>query len=947
MVYKYILLLLALIIIKQDVFSQINQLKFDHIYEEDGLSDGVIAAINQDKYGFMWFGTWNGLNKYDGYNFTVYKTDINNPNSVSNNRIIDIYRKPDGSLWILTFDSIYNRFNFDTEDFTRFSKSHFTKEALDTFSKNRAIDRSIIYKNYKYEVRDRELLLINLLNNSSSAFYHNPLDKYSLPQERVLDIFLNQNNILWVGCAGIHKTNLARKSFIHYKDLVKYELAAKTSVNFTRAICEDTHGNLWIGTTDLGVIFFNRTTLESKHIMNSPTDKNTISGNQIRDIMCDSKGNIWIGSKEGVDKYIPETGKFQHFNKGTAINLLENTAFSIVEDQQGCIWFGTWGGIAKYDVERDTIVHYNVNSGTLSSNLVRVVYCDHKNNIWVGTEGGGLTFLERNNQSNTINEKFRPVHFNHGTNDTNSISDNRIYSICQDTKGDMWIGTASGLDKLNKDNTFTHFGEKDGLPDVMILGILSDNKNNLWFSHKKGISRININDFKVRNYTLADGLQDNLFTEDAYYKSKSGEMFFGGVNGFNSFFPDSIKDSHFYPKIVFTDFQVMNKKVQIGKEINNRILLKKSILLTEEIELAYADKIFSIEFSALEYADPSKNKYKYILEGFDNEWIEVDSKNRRATYSNLPANTYFFKVMASNSDGIWNPEPTILKIVVLPPWWATWYFRLFSGLVIVLVIVLFISLRTRQLKIDKKNLESKINQATEEIKLRNDNLRAAKEKLSQIMGEVKNQLSTASEELLDASTSQASTAEEISASMEEIASEITENASTTMQILESAHHVEQEAGESVKIVADTLSSINDISESIGFVSEFARMTNLLSLNAAIEAARAGVHGKSFAVVANEVKNLADQSSEVALKILKSSEKGQKLSKEANDKIIHLNEYISGIVHSITEVNQSTQNQSVEANSINDSILQMSIYISHTSELASKLDAAINSLTVDD
>ncbi len=355
--------------------------------------------------------------------------------------------------------------------------------------------------------------------------------------------------------------------------------------------------------------------------------------------------------------------------------------------------------------------------------------------------------------------------------------------------------------------------------------------------------------------------------------------------------------------------------------------------------------MITLEFAGLHYAKPSSIKYAYYLENFDEGWNYTNK--RTATYTNLDPGTYIFKVKATNNDGRWNEQETTLIIEVRPPWWATIWFRILALASIIAGIAWFISFKTKQLKENQKILESKVSEATEKVNAQNSKLQEAQTKLTHIMDDVKNQLGRASEELLDASTSQASTAEEISASMEEMASEITENASSMMQMLDSVKQVEGEAEKSVTIVKDTLQSINEISASIKSVSEIARMTNLLSLNAAIEAARAGENGKSFAVVAAQVKKLADQSSEVAVRIQNTSEKGQKLSKEANDKIVYLNEVINGIASTINEINQSIQNQSVEAHNVNNSIMQMSVYISNTSELAVKLDAAINSLTIED
>lgn len=464
-------------------------------------------------------------------------------------------------------------------------------------------------------------------------------------------------------------------------------------------------------------------------------------------------------------------------------------------------------------------------------------------------------------------------------------------------------------------------------------------------STNNGIGKFNVVQNIFTNYSESDGLQSNEFWHNASYINSDGRIFFGGPNGFNAFYPEKIKANEFLPIVVITDIQILNKPIKPGQEINGEVVISKPIYMTPSISLSHKNNMLTLEFAGLHYAKPSSIKYAYYLENFDEQWNYTDK--RTATYTNLDPGTYIFRVKATNNDGRWNEEGTSLIIEVRPPWWATIWFRLLVVALIIGLVAKYISFKTKQLKENQKILESKVSEATDKVNAQNLKLKEAQAKLTNIMDDVKKQLGKASEELLDASNQQASTAEEISASMEEITSEMAENASNMLQMLKTVKHIEGETEESVKIVSNTLDSINNISESIGFVSEFARMTNLLSLNAAIEAARAGEHGRSFAVVASQVKKLADQSAEVATKIQKTSEKGQKLSQEANDKIIQLNKIINGIVINISEVNQSIQTQSVEASNVNASILQMSMYISNTSELAEKLDAAINSLTIED
>jgi methyl-accepting chemotaxis protein/ligand-binding sensor domain-containing protein len=879
------------------------------------LANTKIISVAEDKFGNLFLGTSEkGLIKltYNNQNSTYEKVNIDKINITPNNRntaIFDNY----GRLWIGT-------------------------ESKGLYCYDEAKD-----------------LLINYMPDK--------LDDKSLSDNTTPSLFIDFSGILWIGTfsQGLCKYDLYKKEFIHFKSMPSQ--INSLSGNSVNQITSINPKELWVG-LDLGggvnrFIFNEKNEPNIIRYLNNPNDNNTIASNSTLSLVQRKNGDVWIGSAGGtISRITPE----KPGSNGKPIikrYKQEKWTFAIYEDSDGVLWGGTWGrGLWRFDDKTEEFTSFMPipnDSSSICDDVIWAIGEDSYKNIWIGGHSKGLSILPAQ-EKNKTNPKF--INFKKKKGNSLSLSDNTINAFCLDHKGVMWIGTMKGFDKVvDKDNTlknlnnnskleFVSYHKKDGLPGESIIGIVEDKSGNLWMSTSYGISKFNGKDTTFTNYTDNDGLQSNEFDHNSYFINSDGRIFFGGPNGLNAFYPDNIKSSTILPKVVLTDLKILNKSVKPGQEINGEVILSKPIHMTSSITLSHKNNIITFEFAAIHYTRPSNNKYAYYLEGFDNDWNYSGNK-RTATYTNLNPGKYTFRVKASNNDGVWNEEGTSIEIEILPPWWGTIWFRVIAILLIVSLIVTFISWRTRQLKQNQKLLENKVKEATDKVNSQNSKLIEAQGKLTGIMDDVRNQLGRASEELLDASNSQASSAEEISASMEEIASEITENASSMLQMLEIIKHVEGEAEESVEIVSNTLNSINDISESIKFVSEFARMTNLLSLNAAIEAARAGVHGRSFAVVATQVKKLADQSAEVAVKIQKSSADGQKLSQEANDKIIQLNEIIKGIVNTITEINQSIQNQSVEANNINNSILQMSMYISNTSELAGQLDAAINSLTIND
>ena len=310
---------------------------------------------------------------------------------------------------------------------------------------------------------------------------------------------------------------------------------------------------------------------------------------------------------------------------------------------------------------------------SISKNSVWTIYQDKQETIWVGTTGG----LNKLIPSDNNNSRATFIHYTHDSENSSSLSSNYISSLYEDNSGNFWVGTAGGgLNKFDRESEVCiRFNVEDGLSDNLISGILEDSEGNLWLSTGNGLSKFNPKTKTFNNYTTKDKLQSNWFQGGiAYFKNKNGEMFFGGNNGFNSFYPDSIKENVRIPSVVITDSRLFNNSISIGLDTTtNRTILSKSITETNEIELTYKDYIISFEFAALDFHTPEKNKYAYIMEGFDKGWTYTDASRRFATYTNLDPGEYVFKVRGSNNDGIWNEAGTSIKLVITPPWWSTWW----------------------------------------------------------------------------------------------------------------------------------------------------------------------------------------------------------------------------------------------------------------------------------
>ncbi|MGQ7947299.1 hybrid sensor histidine kinase/response regulator transcription factor [Flavobacterium sp. WC2509] len=657
------------LLLQSSVFQlqgQVNILKFNHLTVNNGLPQNSIHTIAKDKYGFMWFGTWCGACRYDGYSFKVFRANDNDSTAFADNMIDAIVTDSLQNIWIKTGepDCLY-KYSYEYENFKRFPIKKVAPYILNLITKPKAAENN----KYKFTFSESGLLQLNKITGKKTLYQVNHNDPFSINDISIYTSYIDNSDNLWIGTrrGGVNQANLNIKPFNYYhsdspgKGLISNEV---------RAICKDKSGSLWIGTEEMGGTIIQNTSQGKKYSYFN--NKTFIDNRRVRSLYCDKLGFVWIGTKGGLDRYDPNTKIFKHYaaDKQKTGSITNPIIFSIKEDSNGTLWIGTYSGLAKYDRANDKFVY--VPQPIIGGLQIRVIMEDRQKNLWIATEDKGLTKLIRTTNKSG---EFKSVRYVHIDGKDDSLISNRLYSLAEDGAGMIWIATNLGLSRLNpKDNTVKNFFIKDGLPDEIIMGLLFDGKESVWISHKKGLTRMNTRTFELQNFTVNDGLQSNEFNQNACYKDNStGEMFFGGQNGLNSFFPGTIHVDKNKPKIVFTRLNVMNQELMAGTKVNDHIILEKSLLCTKEIILTWWDKTFSLEFAALHYANPLGNKYKYKLEGYDRQWRYSSGYMRTASYSQLPSGSYTFKVYGSNSDGVWSDAPATLGIKMLPPWWLAWW----------------------------------------------------------------------------------------------------------------------------------------------------------------------------------------------------------------------------------------------------------------------------------
>jgi PAS domain S-box-containing protein len=660
--------------------------------DPDSLSDSAVLSILEDSSGILWIGTFSGgLNRYDPESgrFTHYVHDPNNPQSLSGRQVYCIYEDREGMLWLGFWEDTLtgglDRFDPKTGQVTRYA--------------NDSDDPSNLSSNIVTAIHqdDSGALWVatyggglNRLDLETQRFAHfsfDPNDASSLGHANALAIHQDRASMLWIGTGGggVSILDLERKPF----SLYQHQASDPNSLvaNDVRSILEDSSGDLWVGTAGSGLTRLDRETGQATHFEYTPYDPKGLRGSTVTALVEDQSGAIWIGMLDGgLDRFDKQTETFTHYphDRNDPHSLSYDDVNVILEDRSGVLWVGTYsGGLNALDHETNRFTHYQHDPNdphSLSSNAVMSLHEDSAGTLWIGTVGGGLNRL---GPAETEGEKARFVRYLYNPDDRRSLSNNSVYTIHEDRNGTLWVGTADGLNRFEPQaGQFARYSEKDGLPSGFINAVLEDPQGYLWLSTSNGLSRFNPQTEQFRNYSEGDGLQGDQFNYRAAYGGSTGELFFGGPNGLTAFYPDQIEDSPHVPPVFITGLQLNYEPVRVDAEG----VLPRSLLETEALSFGPEHRVLSFQFSALNYRAPEKSRYRYMLEGFDDAWQEVDSTQRSATYTNLDAGQYTFRVAGSNSDGLWNEEGASLRIIVTPPWWGTWWFR--GGLLLLLVALL-------------------------------------------------------------------------------------------------------------------------------------------------------------------------------------------------------------------------------------------------------------------
>ena len=658
--------------------------------DSDGQFVGRISQVIEDRHREIWFVGERGLFHLNQQTGQITPATRNGLSADS------VYEDETGSLWMLVDFPIVGLAKFDreAERLTTYPLGARDAGVLASTSSGGSLNGTLLAdgQNGLWVPSSEGLYYFDRrAERYTYQFQHDETNPDSLDSNAIFSVYRDSGGVLWVGTenAGLNILNFRQEQFVHYM----HRAADPNSLSPGRvkAIYQDTNGVLWVGLFPRALDRFDRRSGQITHYLPNPGDEKTLGeGTNVNSIYKDSKGYLWVGGGGGgLVRFDERTGRFKHYrhDPDNPNSLISNNVYTIYGDRNGHIWVGEEGGLSRFDPATDRFTNFRPvpdNPGSLE-NTVWSIYQDRSGTLWLGTWGGAL--IRFDDRTKTF------VNDAPDSRDPHRLNGGGINAIEEDRTGRLWVGAFDGLYLFNRQNeTFVRYTEAQGLPSSTIRCILEDGVSRLWLSTQKGVSRFDPQSETFRNYDVSDGLQSNEFSTGCY-QGPDGEMFFGGSNGFNAFFPENVSDNSYVPPVMITSFKIFNKPVPVGA----RSVLQKAIPYVDSLTLSYRDNVFSFEFAALSYANSQKNRYRYKLEGLEPGWNEVGSKQRLATYTNLDPGKYVFRVQGSNSDGVWNEEGVSLPVVIKPPWWKTQWFRITCAAVLLALLWAVYRLRVRQL----------------------------------------------------------------------------------------------------------------------------------------------------------------------------------------------------------------------------------------------------------
>lgn len=703
------------------------------------LAGAIVYRIYQDRNDVIWVATRAGLQRYEPAtdDFTTFAHDPNNPDSLSSSNVWAMLEDDRGNFWVGTRGGGLNLLDRATGKAVAFRHDPNDPKSL---SDDRIWD---IYQDSSGRIwvttENGGLNLFDRENRAFMAYRHNPNDPFSLSSDDVFWMLEDKSGVLWITSRGAN-VNLLYPALQRFGWLRHIpENPNSLTNNNVYAVLPEENDVLWVGTFGGGLHKIDRRSGQLQVYHNDPANPNSISSNKVYKIFRDASNVLWVAtSGGGLNRLDEKSNQFTAFklaaNDPTA--LPTNFITTLEQAEENRLWVGTLGlGLVLFDPDTGRVLQQYKNDKdnprSLSEDTIYDLCRDSHGGLWVATMRGGLEYFDPQTGIFT--------HHRHDPANPNQLLSDTVHDIYLDEqKGLLWVGTTGGLNQLElSSGRWTAFTTRDGLASNAVLGIQPDGVGGLWVSTTLGISRFDANLQIFRNYDVRDGLQGNQYNIASTARASDGEVFFGGPNGLNYFHTEDIFRNLYEPKVALTGFELFNLPIEVGGEI-----LARPIEYTESITLRHDQSVFTIKFAGLSYQNASRNLYRYKMDGFDQEW-SPPKPIRQATYTNLSPGEYTFMVHASNNDNLWSRTPAQLKIIILPPWWETWWFRSLALIGLFGLVAGGVQWRIRRIRAINAELEKRVLERTselrDEIRLRQsieDQLREMNESLQAKLAEI-------------------------------------------------------------------------------------------------------------------------------------------------------------------------------------------------------------------
>jgi diguanylate cyclase (GGDEF)-like protein len=686
------------------------------------LSSDSVFAIAQDARGYIWLGTQTGLDRLDLATSRIERQPLRQwlpAGAPPDLQVTALLTDNRGELWVGTNDGLVRISS--AGHVTAYPGRTGDPHALPS----ERVQALLMDRSQRLWIGTANgLALYQRQSDDFATYRHDPVDPSSLPDDSVISLYEDSSG-LWVGTktGGAAHWNSRSWSFGHHPR----EAAGPFGDTNPSAFATDADGTLWIATFGGGLSAINPRSDSVIHYRHRDGDSASLPDDRVMSLLVDHENTVWAGTMSGgLARLDRRTGRFQvyNYNPGDPTSLPASGIMSLLEDSRGRLWAGTFGGgLARFERSTDRFTRYASdpgNASTLSSGRATALAEDKTGLIWVGTDGGGLCLLNPSDG--------RVTRFGHDAQGTRGLSADTVYAIRVDGRGRVWVGTrGAGLDEVlgsalaPERIRFRNYSEAQGLPNSTIYGIEVDANARLWLSTNRGLARFDPDTGEARNFGRLHGLQADEFNFGAHYRSREGELFFGGPGGYNAFFPERLEFNERPPPVVLTAFLKFNEPARLGI-VPERI---------SHLDLGYRDSVVTFEFAALDFTSPAHNHYRYKLEGFDQEWVDGGSK-RSVTYTNLGGGQYTFRVRAANSDGIWNNAGLAIPVSVEPPLWSTPWAR--AAYVFALGLLIFAVWQSQQKKLRREalyaqRLQREVEARTAELARRNDDLKRANQRL--------------------------------------------------------------------------------------------------------------------------------------------------------------------------------------------------------------------------